>query len=148
MASLACGNRLSLRNQYDTKTPRASRPLTACQSAAWQTVFQGGESPVPREAGTCSRHKQRTAWVSKSPPKLFSKKGLEKFSRSSRSTAGLVLRKSSKVLFNLALGREGRKPSEGTVARTWPCGKVGKRAEKKRARKRREMARKGKSARC
>jgi hypothetical protein len=27
MASLCCGNRLSLRNQYDTKTPRASLSL-------------------------------------------------------------------------------------------------------------------------
>ena len=47
--------------------------------------------------------------------KLFSKKEFEKFPRSSRISAGLVLRhvllQGSKVISNVALGGEGRKPS-------------------------------------
>src|SRR5437762_927745 len=44
MASRACGNRLSLRNQYDTKTPRAS------------TFFQGFP-PAPAQFDCTSRTK-------------------------------------------------------------------------------------------
>ena|ERR1700686_1343778 len=56
MASLACGKRLSLRNQYDTKTPRAS--VLLLRSSNGRRFPQGGSPPVPREAGTCSRHEK------------------------------------------------------------------------------------------
>src|SRR5437879_7061298 len=44
MASRACGNRLSLRNQYDTKTPRAS-------------TFSQGFPPAPAQFGHTGRTK-------------------------------------------------------------------------------------------
>src|SRR5882724_4746542 len=59
MASRACGNRLSLRNQYDTKTPRAS-------------TFSQGFSPGPVQFDStgptklASRNKT-AAWVSSGP---------------------------------------------------------------------------------
>lgn len=43
MASRCCGNRLSLPNQYDTKTPRASLSFGGCQEAA---VYQGRSLPA------------------------------------------------------------------------------------------------------
>ena len=55
MVSLACDKRLSLRNQYDTKTPRASFLL---RSSNRRRFYQGESSPAPREAGTCSRHEK------------------------------------------------------------------------------------------
>jgi hypothetical protein len=55
--------------------------------------------------------KKSTAWVSKYPSKTFFEKRIEKFPGSSRITAGLVLRSHSRVNLNVALGREGRKPS-------------------------------------
>jgi hypothetical protein len=56
MANLACGNRLSLRNQYDTKTPRAS--VFLFRPSNGRRFPQGCSSPVPRETGTCSRHEK------------------------------------------------------------------------------------------
>jgi hypothetical protein len=48
MASLACGRRLSLRNQYDTKTPRASFFVALVKPTA---LLSGRSSPVPEKPG-------------------------------------------------------------------------------------------------
>src|ERR1700731_1089215 len=109
MASLACGKRLSLRNQYDTKTPRASFLLRS--SNGWR-VYQSESSLVPREAGTCSRHEKIfSVGIEVSVETFFEKKEFEKFPQGSRITAGLVLCERSKVFLNVALGGGGCKPS-------------------------------------
>lgn len=61
MASRACGNRLSLRNQYDTKTPRASsqglRPGPAPEHSVGRTKLASRKNPqrgfrvAPGQAG-------------------------------------------------------------------------------------------------
>src|SRR5580700_5042188 len=56
MASLACGKRLSLRNQYDTKNP--ARECFLLRSSNGRRFPQGDSSPIPRGAGTCSRHEK------------------------------------------------------------------------------------------
>jgi hypothetical protein len=113
---------LSLRNQYDTKTPRAS--LFA--EAAKQPAFSSGPfSPVPRVAGKCSRHEKiHSVGFEMSGENFFRKNEFEKFPRNSRITAGLLPPKGRKVILNLAFGRKSRKPSKGTGARRIPCGKL------------------------
>jgi hypothetical protein len=75
MASRPCGNRLSLRNQYDTKTPRAS-------------TFSQGFPPDPAQliqlAGLNSRHEkihsvgfELTLKTSKVAPKMSVENFLE-----------------------------------------------------------------------
>lgn len=84
----------------------------------------GGLSPVPREAGICSRHEKIfRVGFEVSVENFFRKKVFEKFPTSSRITAGPLLFQRSKVILNLALGQGGRKPSGSTVAWTIPCGK-------------------------
>src|SRR5277367_66502 len=57
MASLACGRRLSLRNQYDTKTPRA-RIFFCCARQTDGTVIRAIRRPSREKPGTCSRHEK------------------------------------------------------------------------------------------
>src|SRR5580692_11938481 len=108
MANLACGKRLSLRNQYDTKTPRASFLL---RSSNGRRVYQGESSPVPREARTCSRHEKNTAWVSKCPSKTFFEKRIRKIPSGLPNHSRTALRECSEVFPNVALGVRGCKPS-------------------------------------
>src|SRR6266852_5725096 len=53
MASRCCGNRLSLPNQYDTKTPRASLSLAAAGGRSVSGLFVARPALLP---GTVSRH--------------------------------------------------------------------------------------------
>jgi len=53
MASRCCGNRLSLPNQYDTKTPRASLSLAAARRPRYFTAVRRPPGILP---GTVSRH--------------------------------------------------------------------------------------------
>src|SRR5690242_6655596 len=84
MASRCCGNRLSLPNQYDTKTPRESH-VGGRQEAA---LFQGCSSPVRDLARDRLASRIRcTAWVSKCPWRNLSNFGKEIFRKISlRST--------------------------------------------------------------
>src|ERR1700689_544908 len=115
MASLACGKRLSLRNQYDTKTPRA-RIFFLLRSSNGRHCHQGDSSPIPREAGDmlASRKKLQRGFRNVRR-KLSSKKEFEKCPQKSRITAGLLLQQmlqtAAKSFSNVALGQESRKPS-------------------------------------
>src|SRR5713101_1521702 len=53
MASRCCGNRLSLPNQYDTKTPRASLSLATAGGRSVSGLFVARPALLP---GTVSRH--------------------------------------------------------------------------------------------
>jgi hypothetical protein len=103
MASRACGNRLSLRNQYDTKTPRAS-------------ILSQGSAPDPAPFRLTGRTKlasrkihsvgfEQTLKTSRVTLKMsdenFLEPGNRKISRSSRITAGLKLREAAKVFSNV-----------------------------------------------
>src|SRR5271154_3157967 len=70
MASLACGRRLSLRNQYDTKTPRA-RIFFCCARQTDGTVIRAIRRPSREKPGHARVTKKVTAWVSKCPSKTF-----------------------------------------------------------------------------
>jgi hypothetical protein len=72
---------------------------------------QGDSSPVPREAGTCPRHEKIFSVGFEMSVETFFEKEFEKIRQGSRITAGLVLHSHSRVNLNVALGREGRKPS-------------------------------------
>src|SRR5579872_5130616 len=79
MASLACGRRLSLRNQYDTKTPRAM--LFCCARQTDGAVIRAIRRP--------SREKPGPARVTK---KIFSvgfEMSVENFSRKERTKNSL-----------------------------------------------------------
>ena len=54
MASRCCGKRLSLRNQYDTQTPRASLSKQDCYAV--HICLRAVRRPVPHRGGTSSRH--------------------------------------------------------------------------------------------
>ena len=54
MASRCCGSRLSLPNQYDTKTPRARPSERDCQAVCFSLRAVRCPSRFPR--GICSRH--------------------------------------------------------------------------------------------
>src|SRR5713226_2319506 len=57
MASRCCGSRLSLPNQYDTKTPRASLLVCGRQGAA--LFFRAVRRPSRDSPGTASRHESK-----------------------------------------------------------------------------------------
>src|SRR5580658_8823269 len=98
MASLACGRRLSLRNQYDTKTPRAS--VICCARQTDGAFLRANRLPSREKPGHARVTKKFAAWVSKCPSKtFFERKRFEKFPQGSRITAGLVLHPHSKVIF-------------------------------------------------
>ena len=106
MASRCCGSRLSLPNQYDTKTPRASLSSAAAKKPR---LFLGCSSPVPAIVRDylASRIKY-TAWVSKMSLEKFLKfrqrKISKKFFGASRPP-DFALRTSAKVLENVASAR-------------------------------------------
>src|SRR5579863_9892792 len=77
MASLACGRRLSLRNQYDTKTPRA-RILFCCARQTDGTVIRAIRRPSREKPGHARVTKKLAAWVSKCPSKTFFEKRIRK----------------------------------------------------------------------
>src|SRR5881296_3776411 len=115
MASRACGNRLSLRNQYDTKTPRAS-------------TFSQGFPPAPAQFDSTGRTElasrknlQRGFRVDPNfvrvTPKISSNLGTEKISRDSRITAGPKLPEAARVFSNVSPAGVGRKPSWRTGSR-------------------------------
>src|SRR5260370_1348591 len=101
MASRACGNRLSLRNQYDTKTPRASTfsqgfsPGLAQFDSTGQTKLASRKNPQ-RAFGVNPE-------TSRASPKMSVENFLEPGNRkklpNARITAGLMLRESSRSLF-------------------------------------------------
>src|SRR5213075_2051488 len=112
MASRACGNRLSLRNQYDTKTPRAS------------TFFQGFP-PAPAQFDCTSRTKlasrkntQRGFRVDPEKSRVTPKMSFENFLEpgNRKNLPGLPNHRrteaaqSSKSLLNLPPASRGRKP--------------------------------------
>src|SRR5580658_1506298 len=111
MASLACGRRLSLRNQYDTKTPRAS--VFLLRPSNGRRFPQGDSSPVPREARTCSRHEKiYSVGFEMSVENFFRKNKDSKNSlRDPESLPDSCCIHTAKSFLNLALGQEGRKPS-------------------------------------
>src|SRR5580693_324953 len=109
MASRACGNRLSLRNQYDTKTPRASacrvccpvrpdaRKLAGLNSRHEKIHSVGFELILPAPILPGTRPKSRR----KCPSKISSNLGSEKISRSTQVPAGLLLSEATKVFLNV-----------------------------------------------
>src|SRR5580704_8617985 len=114
MASLPCGRRLSLRNQYDTKTPRASAFCCARQTDG--AVIRAIRRPSREKPGPARVTKKICSVGFEMSVENFSRnKEFEKFPQRSRSTAGLslqqVLQTAAKSFLNVALGREGRKPS-------------------------------------
>src|SRR5208282_330143 len=113
MANLACGRRLSLRNQYDTKTPRARIFFALVKRTALSSGRFVAHPARSRDMLASRKNLQRG--FRNVRRKLFSKKEFEKFPRGSRSTAGLMLHRAlrnvSKVILNVAFGQEGRKPS-------------------------------------
>src|SRR5580700_132446 len=105
MASLACGRRLSLRNQYDTKTPRAS--VLCCARQTDGAFLRANRRPSREKPGHARVTKKFAAWVSKCPSKTFFEKRFEKFPQGSRITAGLVLHPHSKVIFKRSTWARG-----------------------------------------
>jgi hypothetical protein len=110
MANRACGKRLSLRNQYDTKTPRASvlfvRPFYR------SAFFRAARRPSREKPGHARvTNKIFSVGFEMSVENFFRKKAFEKFPWSSRITAGLTPREGSEVFLNVALGQGGCKPS-------------------------------------
>src|SRR4029077_4464676 len=77
MASRCCGNRLSLPNQYDTQTPRASLSSSAARKPRYFRAVRRPPRDLARDRLasriTC------TAWVSKCPWRNLSNFGKEKF---------------------------------------------------------------------
>src|SRR5271163_3588076 len=69
MANRACGKRLSLRNQYDTKTPRASVFLCARQTDG--AFLREIRRPSREKPGHARVTKKSSAWASKCPSKSF-----------------------------------------------------------------------------
>src|SRR5580692_10159352 len=114
MASLACGSRLSLRNQYDTKTPRA-RISFCCARQTDGTVIRAIRRPSHEKPGHARVTKKLQRGFRNVRRKLSSKKEFEKLSQRSRITAGLLLQQmlqtAAKSFSNVALGQESRKPS-------------------------------------
>jgi hypothetical protein len=111
MASLACGRRLSLRNQYDTKTPRARVFFAALVK---RTALSSGRivARPARSRDMLASRKIVTAWVSKFPSKTFFEiKRFEKFPQGSRITAGLslqrVMQSGNKVIFKRSTWARG-----------------------------------------
>src|ERR1700726_1185797 len=85
MASRCCGNRLSLRNQYDTKTPRESSLWP------WEAVFRAVRCLSRCVVGTSSRHEsisQRGFRNTEKISKICEKKNSREI-LSERPTAGL-----------------------------------------------------------
>lgn len=86
MASRCCGNRLSLPNQYDTKTPRASVLSAAAKKPRFASVYQGRSLPagsfVP--GGLASRIKLHSVRLEMPLEKFlkFQEKNFGKFLRS------------------------------------------------------------------
>jgi hypothetical protein len=111
MASRCCGNRLSLRNQYDTKTPRASLSLGG-PGRPW-SARRLSRSTLE----TYSRHESNAHRAFRYPQK-FSKISREenfpeKFLRSARPRDS-VLRTPGRVIANVTSARTRRKPSAST----------------------------------
>ena len=117
MASRACGNRLSLRNQYDTETPRASACRASCPvrpdaiglaelNSRHEKIYSVGFEWTPAKGSN-----------RKCPSKISSNLGTEKISRSARITAGLKLREAARVFSTVTLAYGGRKPSGRTGSR-------------------------------
>jgi len=119
MASRACGNRLSLRNQYDTKTPRAS-------TFSW--AFRPLRPNLTTLAELNSRHEKMHSvgfkWTlkrSRVTPKVSVENFLEPGNR--KNLPGLPNHRrteaasSSKSLLNLPPASRGCKPSWGTGSR-------------------------------
>src|ERR1700722_4011821 len=110
MASLACGRRLSLRNQYDTKTPRAS--VFLWRSSNGRRCFQGVRRPSREKPGNERVAKKSTAWVSKCPSKtFFERKDSKNSLRAPEAPPNLCCVNAAKSFLNVSLGRGGRKPS-------------------------------------
>src|SRR5271155_2876776 len=72
MASLACGRRLSLRNQYDTKTPRAS--VFCCARQTDGAFLRAIRRPSREKPGHARVTKKSSAWASKCPSKTILEK--------------------------------------------------------------------------
>src|SRR5271163_4016182 len=113
MANLACGRRLSLRNQYDTKTPRARIFFALVKRTALSSGRFVAHPARSRDMLASRKNLQRG--FRNVRRKLSSKKGFEKFPQRSRITAGLLLQQmlqtAAKSFSNVALAQEGRKPS-------------------------------------
>src|SRR5271169_4374435 len=115
MASLACGRRLSLRNQYDTKTPRA-RVFFCCARQTDGAVIRAIRRPSREKPGHARVTKKFAAWVSKCPLKsFFEKKNSKNSLRDPESLPDFrcikCCKTAAKSFSNVALGQEGRKPS-------------------------------------
>ena len=96
------------------KPVRHENPARECsllRSSNGRRFPQGDSSPVPREAGTCSRHEKIYSVGFEMSVEIFFEKKFEKFPQGSRITAGRLLHQCNKVNLNVALGRVGRKPS-------------------------------------
>ena len=112
MASRCCGNRLSLRNQYDTKTPRASLySLWPWEAIGLLAACLDLHSRLTRV--TNPMHSVRFDILRKSS-KISREENLpEKFLRSARPPDS-VLRTPGRVIVNVTSARTRRKPSAST----------------------------------
>ena len=110
MANLACGKRLSLRNQYDTKTPRASAFCCARQTDGASSGRFVARPARSRDLLASRKNLQRGFRVDPDSigvtPKMsvenFLDLGNEKISRSSRITAGLKLLEAATVFLKVS----------------------------------------------
>src|SRR6266852_9506412 len=106
MASRCCGSRLSLPNQYDTKTPRARILVCGRQGAA--LFFRAVRRPSRDSPGTASRHESKHSVGSKMSLEKFqilAKEKFRKFLRSSRPPDS-AFRTSAKVNVNVTPGED------------------------------------------
>src|SRR6266849_2083971 len=106
MASRCCGSRLSLPNQYDTKTPRASLLVCGRQGAA--LFFRAVRRPSRDSPGTASRHESKRSVGSKMSLEKFQILAKEKFRKFLRSSRPLdsAFRTSAKVNVNVTPGED------------------------------------------
>src|SRR5580698_9681803 len=110
MASLACGRRLSLRNQYDTKTPRAS--VLCCARQTDGAFLRANRRPSREKPGYARVTKKFAAWVSKCPWKSsFEKKNSKNSSGAPEALPDSCCIHTAKSFLTVALGPRGRKPS-------------------------------------
>src|SRR5579864_458729 len=111
MASRCCGNRLSLRNQYDTKTPRES--LLCVALGGHRSARRLSRSTLE----TYSRHESNAQRAFRNSEKIFKnltrRKFPGKFFRSARPPNS-ILRTPGRVIVNVTSARTRRKPSAST----------------------------------
>jgi hypothetical protein len=115
MASLACGRRLSLRNQYDTKTPRA-RVFFCCARQTDGAVIRAIRRPSCEKPGHARVTKKNcSVGFEMSVENFFRKKNSKNSLRDPEALPDycccMCCKTAARSFLNVALGQEGRKPS-------------------------------------